>query len=311
MAHADWRALGTSVRLVVHGGDLPVARAATEAVLEEVDLAFSRFRADLELMRLHAARGRPIGVSPLLARAIDGAMQAARRTGGAVDPTVGRAVRVIGYDADFALVGGGLGPLQLRVAPAPGWTAVSFDPAARIVRIPDGVEVDLGSTGKGLAADLAAEAAYRSVGPDAGILVSLGGDIATAGCAPPGGWRITVAEDSAVDPVATASGPRPLEVVAIWSGAVATSSTRVRRWRTAGGADVHHIVDPRTGLSAETPWRTVTVAAASCEEANAASTAAIVLGHEAHSWLTATGLPARLVGASGSVTRLNAWPEAA
>lgn len=101
--HADWRALGTGVRLIVHQGDLAAARTAVEDLLDRVDRTYSRFRPDSELMRLHATRGRTVAVSPLLARAVGGALDAARRSGGAVDPTVGRAMRVIGYDSDFDL----------------------------------------------------------------------------------------------------------------------------------------------------------------------------------------------------------------
>ena len=105
--------------------------------------------------------------------------------------------------------------------------------------------------------------------------MSLGGDIATAGRPPDGGWRILIGDDSATSPDGDG------EVIAIEHGAVATSSTTVRRWRSAEGVTLHHIVDPRTGLPAVTPWRTVSVVAATAEHANAASTAAIVMGDAA------------------------------
>jgi len=303
IGQADWRAIGTGVRLIVLDGDLDAARVAVERVLDEVDLAYSRFRPDSELMRLHLSRGRTVPVSPLLARAVGGALTAARRSGGAVDPTVGRALRVIGYDADFDTLAGTTRALELRVAPVPGWSTVSLDVAAGTLRIPRDVELDLGSTGKGLAADLAAAAALAASGAESGVLVSLGGDIATAGRTPEGGWRILLAEDS------NAPSEGDGEVVAIERGALATSSTTVRRWRTTEGTTIHHIVDPRTGLAAATPWRTATVVAATCEQANGASTAAIVLGDAAPAWLEAGGLPARLVANDGSIVRLAGWPE--
>jgi thiamine biosynthesis lipoprotein ApbE len=305
LATADWRAIGTGVRLVVNDGDLAAARVAVERVLDEVDRVYSRFRPDSELVALNAARGTRVRVSPLLARAIEGSLEAARRTGGAVDPTVGRALRITGYDADFDLIAGTSRPIELRLAPVPGWSVIAFDAAARTVRVPSDVELDLGSTGKGLASDLCAAAALADAGPDAGVLVSLGGDVATAGRAPEGGWRILMSEDSRAD----ADGPG--EVVAIEHGALATSSTTVRRWSTSEGVTAHHIVDPRTGLPADTAWRTATVVAETCEAANAASTAAIVLGHAAPDWLASVGLPARLVAQDGSVVRLGGWPEPA
>jgi len=299
---ADWRAIGTGVRLVVLDGDLAAARAAVERVLAEVDLAYSRFRPDSELVALNAARGTRVRVSPLLARALAGALEAARSTGGAVDPTVGRALRITGYDDDFDRIAGTPRPLQFTLAPVPGWSVIDFDARAQTVRVPADVELDLGSTGKGLASDLCASAALEAAGAGAGVLVSLGGDVAVAGRTPEGGWRILMAEDSRVDP------DSPGEVVAIERGGLATSSTTVRRWSSDDGVTAHHIVDPRTGLPAETPWRTATVVAATCEAANAASTACIVLGHAAPAWLASAGLPARLVAQDGSIARLGGWP---
>ncbi len=306
---ATWRALGTGVRLVVHRGELSVARAAVEQVLDEVDRTYSRFRDDSELVALNASAGRETRLTPLLADAIAVALDAARRTNGAVDPTVGRAMRAIGYDVDFAEVserGATARPasVTLRLEPIPGWQAIDLSVLRRTVTVRRGVEIDLGSTGKGLAADLAAAAirASGAIDPDGGALISLGGDIATVGEAPTGDWRVLVAEDSEESPDAAG------EVVAIPSGAIATSSTTVRRWRR-GERDMHHLVDPRTGAPVDSPWRTATVAAATCVEANTAATAAIVLGEEGVAWLEASGLPTRLVSRIGDVTRLNGWPE--
>jgi thiamine biosynthesis lipoprotein len=95
----------------------------------------------------------------------------------------------------------------------------------------------------------------------------------------------------------------------IRDGGLATSSTAVRRWRHQGTA-MHHIVDPATGLPARGCWRTVSVAAGDCADANIACTAAIVRGAEAVPWLTGTGLPARLVREDGYTLRLSGWPDA-
>ncbi len=304
---ADWRALGTGARLVVIDGDLDAARAAVERVLEDVDRAYSRFRSDSELLAVNAAAGTDTSLTPLLARAIGGSLVAARHSAGAVDPTIGRAIRLLGYDVDFAQLAATTRPIELRAEPVPGWTTVRLDQARRTVRMPRGVELDLGSTGKGLAADLAAKAALQAAaaGEGTGVLVGLGGDIATAGRAPAGGWRILVVEDS--ETPTDADG----EVIGIDGGAIATSTTTVRRWTAAGGVGLHHIVDPRTGLPAETPWRTASVVAGTCEEANGASTAAIVLGEAAVDWLVAAGMPARLVHRDGSIVRVAGWPDAA
>ena len=209
METADWQALGTGVRLVVHGGDLAAARSAVERVLDDVDRACSRFRDDSELMRLRARRGAPGPVSPLLARAIAGALEAARASDGALDPTVGRAMRVIGYDADWDVVARRPGRgLELRVAPVPGWRRVELEPATGLLRLPPGSSSTSARPARGSRRTSPRRRRWtRSRGRPAGVLVSLGGDLATAGDPPAGGWRVTLAEDHRVDPAAPGRMP--------------------------------------------------------------------------------------------------------
>jgi thiamine biosynthesis lipoprotein ApbE len=302
MVAQEWQALGTGVRLVVtEEGSAPAARRAVEAVLAAVDLACSRFRDDSELWALNDAGGRWVEVSPLLLDALDLALWAAMVTGGAVDPTVGGALRAVGYDRDFAAVAADRAPIAIRLRPAPGWQAVDLDRARRRVRLAPGAELDLGSTAKALAADRAAAAAQAAVG-GGGTLVSLGGDIAVAGQPPEGGWPVLVAEDHAVplDPDG--------EIVLIADGGLATSSTSARRW-ARGGVELHHIIDPTTGAPVQGPWRTATVAAATCLEANTAATAAIVMGVRGIGWLEEQGLSARLVSDAGEATIVGNWPR--
>ncbi len=129
LSTADDRALGTTVRVVVTEGEhLAAAKAAVDEVLHDIDLACSRFRDDSELARLNRAAGTEVVVGPLLGRAIDEGLRAARLTGGDVDPTVGTAIRLAGYDVDFAEVAAEGGPLTLLVQPIPGWRAVRYDP---------------------------------------------------------------------------------------------------------------------------------------------------------------------------------------
>ena len=193
--------------------------------------------------------------------------------------------------------------MVLRAQLVPGWQAVRLNRRSGTVWLPPGVELDLGSTGKALAADLAATAAMAAAG-EGGVLVSLGGDIATAGVPPLGGWRILVAEDSRVSP----SGDG--DVICVPAGGVATSSTTVRRW-SRGGELLHHIIDPKTSLPTTGPFRTVTVAAATCLDANIASTAAIVHGEVAIEWLASWRLPARLVENDGTIHYIGRWPDPA
>jgi thiamine biosynthesis lipoprotein ApbE len=295
---ADWTALGTTVRLAVTAeAGLDPARRAVVEVLDAFDNACSRFRADSELSKINSADGHWTPIGPLLAEALNAALWAARVTDGAVDPTIGRALRLLGYDRDFQAIDGGHdAPLQL--ATVSGWQALEVEHHPARVRLPAGVELDLGATAKGLAADRAVAAALEAAG--CGVLVSLGGDIAVAGEPPEGGWVVLVTDDSAD---ATGEG----DLVTIRDGGLATSSTMVRRWHR-GAVELHHIIDPRTGLPVDSPWRTASVVAASCLEANAASTAAILKCDQAPDWLSRLALPARLVRSDGSVLRLAGWP---
>jgi thiamine biosynthesis lipoprotein len=285
--------------VVTDDADAAAARRAVESLLHELDLACSRFRDDSEVSALNRAGGRWTPAGPLFVEALDAALWAAEATGGAVDPTVGRALRVAGYDRDFAAIQASEEAV-VRLEPVPGWRTVELDRRCGRVRLAPGVEVDLGSTAKALAADRAAAAARAASGA-AGVLVSLGGDIAVAGQAPESGWAVLVVEDDTVP--AEDEG----EVVMISDGGMATSSTRVRRW-TRGGVERHHIIDPATGAPVRGPWRTATVAGASCLDANAAATAAIVKGEGAVAWLDERGLPARLVGEDGAVLAVGGWP---
>lgn len=301
-AFGDGRALGTVVRVVVTEPDLlSAAQHAVDETLREIDSACSRFRDDSELSRLNARPGVEVAVSELLAQAIDEGLRGARMTDGDVDPTVGTAMRIAGYDVDFDALAREGAPLVLTATPVPGWQTVRFDPVARTVTLQQGVELDLGATAKALAADLAATAALRAIDGRGGVLVSLGGDIALAGEAPQDGWVVQVSDDSSA-PIASGQ-----EAIALHSGAIASSSTRVRRWRR-GGVEMHHIIDPRTGAPAVTPWRLASVVAGTCVDANIASTAAIIRGDAAPEWLARLGLPARLVSNDGDVVRVAGWP---
>jgi thiamine biosynthesis lipoprotein ApbE len=309
---ASWRALGTHADLLVTG-DLGRARAAVESILADVDATYSRFRPDSELMELNRRAGETVALSPLLARAMGAAIRAAELTDGLCDPTIGQALLRIGYDDDFSVIAASGAPIELRLERAPGWRTLRFAAEARTFQAPQGVSIDLGSTGKALAADLAAEAAVAAMdgghGAGGGALVSLGGDLAIAGAVPVDGWSVRIAEDSSLPPDAIVPG-QPAEVVTVREGAIATSSTMVRQWRR-GRVAVHHLIDPRTGLPARSPWRTVSVAAATCVDANAAATAALIRGEDGPAWLDRLGLASRFVRASGRVVRAAGWPEAA
>lgn len=300
LGRASFRAISTTNTILTTD---PRAAGPAERIardyLAELDVAVSRFRPDSEvsLLAARAATGPASAfVSPIFADHLETALRLARVTGGLVDPTVGSAVVASGYDADIEAVRGRRLPTaDTRRAAVPGWRAIRFSGATRRVAVPRGTLLDLGATAKAYAADVLAARLLAEL--PGGFLVDLGGDIAVAGPTPSAGWQIGV-ED--------ATG-RVLQVVASTATAVATSSTRLRRWSSTTG-ERHHIIDPRTGLTAPATWAQVSCAAGTAAEANAAATAAIVLGPGAPSWLEAQGVAARLDGRDGTVVTTAGWP---
>jgi thiamine biosynthesis lipoprotein len=293
------RAWSCTVRLVVE--DERALRPAAQdlsALLARVDAAASRFRPDSALSIANAQAGRPTAISKLLVELVDAALDAAVRTDGAVDPTLGLAMHRIGYDRDIDAVrrDDRTAVESATTSSRPGgWRAVRLHREAGLLTVPMGTALDLGATAKAWTADRAAHTLAARYGT--GVMVELGGDLAVAGSRPDG-WCIQVAERAGADG----------QLVLVRRGGLATSTTTVRTWRHAGRT-VHHLLDPRTGRPADGPWRTASVAAPSALAANVASTAAIVLGDGAEAWLERQGLAARLVHQNGAIHLTGNWPR--
>lgn len=291
----EWERWSTRMHLLVTDPDvLPAARAVVDAELDAIELAASRFRPDSEVCALAEAGGERVPVSAVLADLIEAALGAAQATDGDVDPTVGSALVALGYDGDISTAGSSAPRIASVTVPV-NWTHIEFD--GHSVRMPAGTLLDLGATAKAAAADRCARRVYDETG--SGVLANLGGDIATAGPTPDGGWQVVV-QDGDDDP--------PCQVALFSDAGLATSSTRRRRWFRAGEAH-HHIVDPRTGTSVDPVWRSVSVGAGTCLAANTMSTAAIIRGERAPEWLAALDVPARFIGHDGSVRTVGGWPE--
>ena len=304
LATRSMHAIGTTVAVVVTDPDRADDAAAVMAEdLRCLDAACSRFRPDSELRRLEqTSGGSPVVVSPLLFEVFEVASAVAARTAGIVDPTVGSALIELGYDRDFDQIGDRHRTDRVPSAPAPGWWRVELDRSAHSVAVPSGIHLDFGATAKALAADRAAARIAAELG--CGALVNLGGDVAVAGPAPTRGWTVGIA------PRCTTPLDSVDQVVVIHAGGLATSGTTARSW-VRSGRTVHHIIDPWTGAPAEPVWSLVSTAASSCVEANAWSTAAVVLGDDAVGVLTDLGVPARLVRTDGCVVHVGDWPSEA
>ncbi len=288
----DWQLWTCDCRIVVTDADrLDEAVAIADGLLAEVEMAASRFRADSEVLNLRAGWN---DLSPVLADLVREALVAAWLSDGAVDPTVGAALTGLGYDRTLTEARDDRPRLAL-VPSVPGWRSLRLD-GSRLYR-PADVQVDLGATAKAVAADRTAAAIADALGT--GALVSLGGDIATAGTTPEGSWQVTV-QDLASD--------APQQVTLQAGAAVATSSTGKRTWRR-DGRTLHHLIDPLTGAPTTGPWRAVTVVAPDCARANTATTGAVVKGHDAARWLRGLGFPARLTDHAGRTRVINGFPQ--
>jgi thiamine biosynthesis lipoprotein len=287
MRRWEFPAMGTTVSVVTEATAVEQAGDEVRRLFAEWERRLSRFRPDSELSRLNADAGRPVVVSHLLFEVLEAALRAARATAGLYDPTLLRALERLGYDRSFEQVG-----VDVPAAPGPvpsggGWRRVELDPKGRTVTLPPGVGVDLGGSAKGMAVDAAVER-LRTLGIGA-AMVSAGGDLRVHGLPPGGdGWPIAI------------EGPRAAVTIALTHGLLATSGIGRRRWRQ-GEVERHHLLDPRHARPAQTGRWSVTVAAATCAQAEVAAKTAFILGPSAGTdFLERKRLAGLLVARSGA-----------
>lgn len=287
-AESRFRAMGSDVHVVIAGGSLGLLEDAREMV-ERLEGLWSRFRPDSEVSRLNDLAGLPVPVSPETLALVQRAVEGAGISAGRFDPTVLGAVIRSGYDRSFELL--------TDEAPDPssplglGYDDIEIDPKRSTVRLPFGVGFDPGGIGKGYAADLLADHLLREGA--AGACVNIGGDLRVAGESPAGGpWTLAIEHPFA---------GRPMELIGLEDGAVATS-TRTRRVWGPEGDRRHHLIDPSTGLPARTGLASATVIAAQAWQAEVVAKAAFVAGlSEGLFVLASTHTEGLLVDDGGSV----------
>ena len=267
-----FRAMGCEV--VVHGAS-GSERNAIKRLFCERERVFSRFVSDSELNRVNSASGQSVTVSSTFAEMLALALEAEHQTGGLVAPTLGAELEAAGYDRDFALLGDdarlhgpiGSDPRNVRVC-------------GRSLLASEGVRLDLNGVVKSRTVD---DALQLLAGRGC---VSAGGDLAVRGSfvvALPRGGAVTVRR-----------------------GGIATSGSDRRRW-LRNGCIQHHLIDPRTGGSAASPWEQVTVCGGSCLSADIAAKAAFLLGAAGPTWLDRRNIPGRFVPSAGRVIVNRAW----
>ena len=236
---------------------------------EEWEQSLSRFRLSSELSHVNRTFDQPIEVSQTFWDVFQNARWAYEFSDGLVSPTLLDAVIDAGYDRPFDE----LYPYQTNSS-APvlfkshALSMVITDQAAHTITLPQGVRLDFGGIAKGWAAHQTVER-LQEYGP---CLMNAGGDIAISGPQADGSlWPIGVS-----DPFETGTD---LEVLHLKRSGVA-SSGKDRRYWNQNGVFRHHIIDPFTGLPAETNLLRVTVVAPSVMEAEAAAKTAFISGLE-------------------------------
>ena len=216
--------------------------------LRELEALWSRFLPTSEVSQLNSSPGVPIDVSPETLKLVQLLIAGVRLTNGLFDPTTLPLTLANGYASSH--VDASRTTVLPESATWPGdIESIVINDAKHTVTLPVGTTLDPGGLGKGLAADLAVELAM-SRGAH-GALVSANGDVRATGLSPDGrAWRIGV--EHPLD--------KHLEIaqVHITDGAVVTSSRMTNRWMTDAG-DTHHIIDPKTGKSAQTEVLSATV----------------------------------------------------
>ncbi len=285
-----FRAMNTRVDLLVVADERPLLPFMEARLLfDQQEDRFSRFRAGSLVSRLN--RGETVA-DPWLDTILPLALAAHTETGGLFNPLVLPALAAAGYDRSFPGVHGG-NPVPLP--PPDPRTAIERTPAGW--RLREG-QLDLGGIVKGWTADLAA--AHLAAAAGAPAMVNAGGDIRCIGEESPGlaGWQLTI------------DAP---EGAAAWSGvvtaALATSTTLRRRWKTASGASAHHLIDPRTGLPAESPLVQVSVLAGTCRDAEVWAKAILIAGPEGLELAAARGIPALAFDSAGHRMASSCWPN--
>lgn len=285
-----WRAVGVTCQVT---SNRPFVAQQVEALVEDWEQTLSRFRPTSELMRLN--QQRHLQVSPTLHQLLVASLAVARWTDGVVVPSLGHAMHDIGYDRTFADIGTQSDVALATPSMVPSWRGITLH--RRTVTLPPHMLLDVAGVAKGWMAQQLVAVLSRD---GAAVVAEIGGDVAVATPDPTDPWLITVEHPYTAGVMAE---------IALHRGAVATSSVLKRRWRR-GGRAVHHLIDPQTGLPAQSDVATATVIADDAIYAEAAAKVAIVRGSAAAlPWLDQQALPACMVTHAGEVLVSRRWPE--
>ena len=256
----------------------------------QAEAILTRFRPESELSQLNNSPEQWVQVSDTLWPILKRAVALADLTGGVFDPTLLSELEQMGYGQSFEKIEKPRLFFRQKTAPETPqfrYRLIRFDDADQAVWLPKGVKVDLGGIAKGYTAQETVNwlSAY---GP---CLLDAGGDL-VAGSAPAGqaGWPVGISAPYN-------DGQARPNLLRMWLsyGCLATSGVDYRKWETDKGRK-HHIIDPRTGNSAETDLLTVSIMMADASEAEAWATTSLILGQEvAYTLMNEYGIEALLI----------------
>jgi thiamine biosynthesis lipoprotein len=266
MQRLEFRAMGCHMTAVLDADQRTASLEAVPAWFETWEQIFSRFRADSELSQLNRRAGQWTRVSASLWDVTHLALVAARWTDGLFSPTILNALEAAGYDRTFDEITATAEPITTQ--PDGQWRSIQRQSLKRSICLPPNVRLDLSGIAKGWAADRAA----KKLGVHGPALIDAGGDIAISGPRADGSpWPIGVLNPFQPD--------QPFETLKVAQGGVATSGKDYRRWLRDGKWQ-HHLIDPRTGLPAQTDALSVTVIAPTTFEAEIAAKVIAISGSE-------------------------------
>ncbi len=296
MGREQFRAMGTTITLLLPETLLYTGTQVTRQLFARWEQTLSRFLPESELSQLNRQAGNPVRTSDLLFHVLRAALTAAQESDGLFDPTLLLQLQQMGYDRSFDELPAVLPESKQPSQPGGAWREIQLSYLRKSVTLPAGIGIDLGGIAKGMAVDAALKQ-LRLLGIRIALL-NAGGDLAVMGM--PAGyesWPLAI------------EGRETDWVIPFTYGALATSGISRRQWRQGTQAR-HHLIDPRSGASAQSGLWSVTVAASTCEQAEVAAKSAFLLGAErGREFLNKRGLAGLLVGLDGEWTSAGAWPD--
>jgi thiamine biosynthesis lipoprotein len=267
---AEFPAMGGVVDVQIVDADA-TAVARVQALFAQYEEMLSRFRPDSELCALNESSGTQFAASSVLYDAVDEALGWACATDGVFDPTIIDDLEQAGYDRTFEAIAAGRVLTRTKPSAPQGerrWRDIALDMERNAITLPAGVRIDLGGIGKGFTVDRA----IAAIGVGANAMVNASGDLYAAGPGPEGhGWYVGVE-----DPF---DSGRDMCLLNVNDRGVATSGSIKRHW-TMSDTRYHHLIDTRSGTSAQSDLLTVTAVALTATHADVLAKTAFLLGPE-------------------------------